>query len=122
MSDSATAKKPRIYTLSLAAVYPLYQQKVERKGRSAADVDTVVLWLTGYDEAGLRDQLERRVDLETFFRQAPQINPNAHLITGRICGVRVEEIEDDITRQARYLDKLVDEVAQGRAMEKILRS
>lgn len=115
-------KKPRIYTMTFASVYPMYSQKAERKGRTKQEVDTIIFWLTGYDEASLQRQIDDGVDMETFFAQAPQINPNASLITGVICGYRVEEIEDAVMQKIRYLDKLVDELAKGRPMEKILRS
>ena len=115
-------RNERVFKMSFASVYPLYIQKVERKGRERADVDTVVCWLTGYDEAGLRTQIDKAVDLETFFMEAPQINPNVSKITGVICGVRVEEIEDSLMQKIRWLDKLVDEVAKGKKMEKILRT
>jgi hypothetical protein len=111
----------RIFASSFASIYPLYVAKVERKGRSSADVDTVVRWLTGYDEDGLRSAIDEGVDLQTFFEKAPEPNPRASLITGVICGVRVEEIEDPLMQQLRYLDKLVDEVARGKKMESILR-
>ena len=107
--------------MAFSRVYPLLLQKVERKGRSKAELDTVVFWLTGYDEAGLALQINKNVDLETFFADAPLINPNASQIKGVICGIRVEEIEDPLMQQIRWLDKLVDELAKGKAMEKILR-
>lgn len=111
----------RVYKLRFASVYPLYIQKAEKKGRTKADVDTVIFWLTGYNEQTLQEQIDRNSDLETFFAQAPQINPNVSKITGVICGYRVEEIEDKLMQKIRYLDKLVDELAKGKAMEKILR-
>lgn len=111
----------RIFRMPFANVYPLYVQKASKKGRTQAEVDTVIYWLTGYDEATLRQQIAQNVDFETFFGQAPLINPNASKITGMICGYRVEEIEDKLMQQIRYLDKLVDELAKGKAMEKILR-
>lgn len=111
----------KIYRLKLNKVYPLLLQKVERKGRSKAELDEVIYWLTGFDEAGLKEQLEQDVDYETFFYNAPALNPNAPLITGVICGIRVENIEDPLVQKARWLDKLVDELAKGKAMEKILR-
>jgi hypothetical protein len=111
----------RIFAVKFADVYPLYVQKAERKGRTKAEVDQVVRWLTGYDQAGLRKQIRQGSDLEAFFAQAPSVNPNSSLITGSVCGVRVEEVEDPLMRMIRCLDKLVDELAQGRAMEKILR-
>lgn len=114
-------KKPRIYTMTFASVYPLLVAKAEKKGRAKAEVDEVIYWLTGYDQVSLQQQLESNADMEAFFAQAPQINPNASLIKGVICGCRVEEIEDETTRNVRYLDKLVDELAKGKPMEKILR-
>lgn len=114
-------KTPRIYTIKFSTVYPLYIEKVEKKGRTKEEVDEVIYWLTGYDEDSLQQQINKEVDMETFFKEAPQINPNAVLIKGVICGYRVEEIEDEMTQQIRYLDKLIDELAKGKAMEKILR-
>ncbi len=111
----------RVFRMSFAGVYPLYVAKAERKGRSKAEVDAVIHWLTEYDEHSLQEQIEKRVDFETFFAQAPRINPNVAKITGLICGYRVEEIEDKLMQQIRYLDKLVDELAKGKAMDKILR-
>lgn len=111
----------RIFKMPFASVYPLYVQKAEKKGRTKDDVDTVICWLTGYGRELLQQQIDRNVDFETFFAEAPQINPNASKITGVICGYRVEEIEDKLMQQIRYLDKLVDELAKGKAMEKILR-
>ena len=111
----------RVYKMLFSSVYPLYIQKVERKGHTKAELDTVIYWLTGYDEKTLKQQIDAKVDFETFFAEAPQMNPNASKITGVICGYRIEEIEDELMRKVRYLDKLVDEVAKGRAMEKILR-
>ena len=113
--------KTRVYKLIFASVYPLYIKKVESKGRTKAELDTVIFWLTGYDEHTLQQQLDKRSDLETFFAEAPLFNPNASKITGVICGYRVEEIEDKLIQKTRYLDKVVDELAKGRAMEKILR-
>lgn len=107
--------------MSFSSVYPLYIQKVEKKGRTKEEVDEIIFWLTGYDEANLQQQIADGVDLETFFTQVPAMNPNASLITGVICGYRVEEIEDELTRQVRYLDKLIDELAKGKTMDKILR-
>ncbi|MBC2263665.1 DUF2200 domain-containing protein [Listeria booriae] len=114
-------KKPRIYTMSFASVYPLYIQKAEKKDRTKAEVDEIIFWLTGYDEASLQQVLDQEIDFETFFTQAPAMNPNTSLITGVICGYRVEEIEDKVMQQVRYLDKLIDELAKGKTMEKILR-
>lgn len=112
----------RIYKMIFSKVYPMYVQKAEKKGRTKDEVDAVIFWLTGYDERGLQEQIEKEVDFETFFAEAPQINPNADKITGVVCGVRVEEIDDPLIQNARRLDKLVDELAKGKAMEKILRS
>ncbi|EGP9696710.1 DUF2200 domain-containing protein [Listeria welshimeri] len=114
-------KKPRIYTMSFASVYPLYIQKVEKKGRTKEEVDEIIFWLTGYNEDSLQQVIDKEIDFETFFEQAPKMNPNASLITGVICGYRVEEIEDKLMQQIRYLDKLIDELAKGKKMEKILR-
>ncbi|EAH4444181.1 DUF2200 domain-containing protein [Listeria innocua] len=114
-------KKPRIYTMSFASVYPLYIQKVEKKDRTKEEVDEIIFWLTSYDQASLQKAIDQEIDFETFFEQAPKMNPNASLITGVICGYRVEEIEDKLMQQIRYLDKLVDELAKGKKMEKILR-
>jgi hypothetical protein len=114
--------RPRLSATAFSTVYPLYIKKVERKGREKAEVDMVTCWLTGYDEQGLQAQIERGVDFEAFFAEAPRINPNAHKITGLICGIRVEEIEDPLMQKIRWLDKLVDEVANGKPMEKVLRS
>ncbi|WP_426623000.1 DUF2200 domain-containing protein [Leifsonia sp. McL0607] len=111
----------KVFASSFASIYPLYVAKVERKGRSGTDVDTVVRWLTGYDEKGLMSAIDRGVDLQTFFEEAPELNPRASLITGVVCGVRVEEIDDPMMRKLRYMDKLVDEVARGKKMESILR-
>lgn len=111
----------KIFATPFSAVYPYYIQKAEKKGHSKADVDTIICWLTGYDQKNLDKQLELNVDFETFFREAPEMNPNTSLITGLICGYRVESIEDPLMQQIRYLDKLVDELAKGKKMEKILR-
>ncbi|PVU83440.1 DUF2200 domain-containing protein [Cellulomonas sp. WB94] len=111
----------RIFAFSFARIYALYIAKVQRKGRTQAEVDEVISWLTGYDAAGLERVIATEVDLETFFAQAPALNPHASLITGLICGYRVEEIEDPLMQQIRYLDKLVDELAKGRKMTAILR-
>ncbi len=114
-------EKPRIFTMSFSSIYPLYIQKAEKKGRTKNEVNEIIFWLTGYNEHSLQHQIMSEVDLEMFFKQAPRINPNASLIKGVICGYRVEEIEDEVMRQIRYLDKLIDELAKGKAMEKILR-
>ena len=111
----------RIFKMSFASVYPLYVQKVEKKGRKKSEVDEVICWLTGYSPKTLAEQIKQKKDLETFFREAPALHPNARMITGVICGVRIEEIEDPLLRNIRYLDKLVDELAKGRPMEKVLR-
>ena len=107
--------------MTFASVYPMYIQKVEKKGRTKEELDEVIFWLTGYDKKMLQKQIDTKTDFETFFTKAPQLNPNASKITGVICGYRIEEIEDKLMRKIRYLDKLVDELAKGRAMEKILR-
>jgi hypothetical protein len=107
--------------MSFASVYPLYVAKAEKKGRTKAEVDEVIRWLTGYSQKGLDTQLKKRTDFETFFAQAPQMNPSRALIKGVVCGVRVEDIGEPLMREIRYLDKLVDELAKGKAMEKILR-
>src|SRR6476661_4609434 len=111
----------RVYRMTFASVYPLYIKKVERKGRTKAEVDEVIFWLTGYNQKTLQRQIDKKTDFETFFAQAPQLNPNVSKITGLICGYRVEEIEDKLMQKIRYLDKLVDELAKGKAMEKVLR-
>ena len=110
-----------IYKMIFSKVYPMYVKKAEKKGRAKDEVDTVIYWLTGYDEDGLRAQIDNDVNFETFFSEAPQINPNAGKITGVICGVRVEDIDDPLIQNARRLDKLVDELAKGKAMDKVLR-
>ncbi len=112
----------RVYKMLFSSVYPLYIKKVERKGHTKEELDTVICWLTGYDKKALQKQIDKKVDFETFFAEAPLLNPNATKITGMICGYRIEEIEDPLMRKVRYMDKLVDEVANGRKMEKILRS
>ncbi len=112
----------RIFKMPFARVYPMYIQKAEKKGRTKNEVDTIIYWLTGYDAASLKMQIDRNTDFESFFAEAPQINPNVSKITGLVCGIRVENIEDRLMQQIRYLDKLVDELAKGKAMEKILRS
>ena len=114
--------KHRVFAMKFATVYPMYVAKAERKNRTRKEVDQIICWLTGYDQAGLRRQIERGSDLETFFAEAPSINPNTSLIKGVVCGVRVEEIEDPLMQKIRYLDKLIDELAKGRPLEKILRS
>ena len=113
--------KHRIYTTSFASVYPLYVAKAEKKGRTKAEVDEVIAWLTGYRQKELKTQLEKHTDLETFFTQAPKMNPARALIRGLVCGIRVEDIKEPTMREIRYLDKLIDELAKGKAMDKILR-
>ena len=113
--------KPRIYTVGFTRVYPLYIAKAEKKGRTKADVDEIICWLTGYSQKELEAQMEKQTDLETFFAEAPRLNPSRALITGMICGVRVEEIKERTMQEIRYLDKLIDELAKGKAIEKILR-
>ncbi len=115
-------KKHPIYTMSFASVYPHYLTKAEKKGRTKSDVDTIIRWLTGYSQKKLEAQLEKRTDFETFFAQAPTMNPLRTLIKGVVCGIRVEDVEEPLMREIRYLDKLIDELARGKAMEKILRS
>ncbi|MEO8103142.1 MAG: DUF2200 domain-containing protein [Betaproteobacteria bacterium] len=113
--------KHRMFTTEFSKVYPLYIQKAERKDRTKKEVDQIICWLTGYTQAGLEKQIEQRNDIETFFAEAPAIHPNTSLIKGVVCGVRVEEVEDPLMQKIRYLDKLIDELAKGKAMEKILR-
>lgn len=113
--------KHPIFTMPFAKVYPLYVQKAERKNRTKAEIDQIICWLTGYDQAGLQQQIELENDFETFFAQAPAIHPNSSLIKGVVCGVRVEEVDDPLMQKIRYLDKLIDELAKGKSMEKILR-
>src|SRR5215467_12285227 len=113
--------KHRIYTMSFARVYPEYVAKAQKKGRTKAEVNEIVGWLTGYSQEALEAQLEKQTDVETFFAEAPRLNPSRALIKGVICGVRIEEIEEPTMREIRYLDKLIDELAKGKAMEKILR-
>jgi hypothetical protein len=114
-------EKPRIFTTPFASIYPLYIQKAEKKGRAKTEVDAVICWLTGYNQQTLQQQIDQNNDIETFFTQAPQINPNASKIAGKICGHRVEEIDDKLMQKIRWLDKLIDELAKGKSMEKILR-
>lgn len=113
--------KHKIYTTSFAKVYPYYVAKAERKNRTQAEVDEIIRWLTGYTKVGFKSQLDKEVDFETFFSKAPNLNPSRKLITGVICGVKIEEIEDPLMKEIRYLDKLIDELARGKVMEKILR-
>lgn len=114
-------EKHRIYTMSFASVYPLYIAKAEKKGRTKGEVDEVIRWLTGYSQQELEEQLERRTDFETFFAEAPELNPSRTLIKGMVCDIRVEDISEPTMREIRYLDKLIDELAKGKIMEKILR-
>ncbi len=114
-------KKPRIYSMSFSSVYPLYIAKAEKKGRTKEEVDEIIYWLTGYDKKGFKNQLNKEVDLETFYVQAPRMNPSRNLIKGIICGVRVEDIKEPTMQSLRYLDKLIDELAAGKSMDKILR-
>ena len=116
--DKATE---RVYRMAFGSVYPLYVQKAERKGRTKGEVDEIITWLTGYDTQAIGDLVRNGIDFENFFHQSPSFNPNASKVTGVICGYRVEEIDDEIIRKVRYLDKLIDELAKGKAMEKILR-
>jgi hypothetical protein len=111
----------RIFTTAFAKVYPMYVQKAERKNRTKEEVDQIICWLTGYNEVGLRQQIEQQNDFRTFFARAPAMHPNTSLIKGVVCGVRVEDVEDPLMQKIRYLDKLIDELAKGKAMEKILR-
>ena len=113
--------KHRIFTTKFSSVYPHYVNKAERKDRTKKEVDEIIRWLTGYDQKGLNKQIKQEVDFETFFAQAPKMHPNAALIKGVVCGVRVEEVEDPLMQKIRYLDKLIDELAKGKKMEKILR-
>ncbi|HVK75155.1 MAG TPA: DUF2200 domain-containing protein [Kofleriaceae bacterium] len=120
--SGGAAKKPRVFAISFASVYPLYVEKAEKKGRTKEEVDEVIAWLTGYRGASLARAIATRVDLEAFFDQAPRMNPKAGLITGVVCGVRVEDIADPLMQKIRYLDKLVDELARGKRLESILRA
>lgn len=122
MAQKASENKHRIYTTSFASVYPHYVTKAEKKDRTKAEVDEVIRWLTGYSQKRLESQLDQESDFETFFAKAPRMNPDRTLITGVVCGVRVEDVEEPTMREIRYLDKLVDELAKGRPMEKILRT
>jgi len=118
---TASMDQTRVFKMSFAGVYPLYIKKAERKGRTKEEVDAIICWLTGYDQQALQNQIDKKIDLQTFFDEAPALNPNATKITGVICGYRVEEIEDKLMQKIRYMDKLVDELAKGKALEKILR-
>lgn len=114
-------KLEKVYAINFASLYPLYVKKAEKKGRTKAEVDQIIFWLTGHKAASLKKVLDAGVDLKTFYAKAPRFQPNATLIKGLVCGVRVEDVEDETMRKIRYLDKLIDELAQGKAMEKILR-
>lgn len=111
----------RIFAMPFAKVYPMYIQKAEKKGRTKAEVDEIICWLTGYTQAGLQQAIDKQTDFENFFGKAPKLNPNCHLITGVVCGVRVEDVADPLMQKIRWLDKLIDELAKGKAMDKILR-
>ena len=113
--------KNRVFAMKFSGVYPMYVQKAERKNRTKKEVDQIICWLTGYDQKGLQQQIKKETDFETFFAQAPAIHPNSSLIKGVVCGIRVEEIDDPLMQKIRYLDKLIDELAKGKSMEKILR-
>ena len=117
-----TKNYDRVFAMAFSKVYPLYIQKAENKKRTKEEVDQVICWLTGYDEKGLKNQIDKNNSFETFFAEAPAINPNVSLIKGVVCGIRVEDIEDPLMRNIRYMDKLVDELAKGKALEKILRT
>ncbi|HEX2672541.1 MAG TPA: DUF2200 domain-containing protein [Polyangiaceae bacterium] len=119
--SDAPPKQPRIFTMSFASVYPLYVQKAERKGRTKQEVDEIIAWLTGYSSAQLQRVIDDRIDFETFFERAPRINPNVRLITCVVCGVRVEDVAEPLMKKIRYLDKLIDELAKGKALAAILR-
>ena len=114
-------EKHRVYAMSFASVYPHYVAKAEKKGHTKKEVDEIICWLTGYDQKGLREQLKEKTDFETFFAKAPRLNPSRKLIKGVICGIRVEDIKEPLMQEIRFLDKLIDELAKGKAMEKILR-
>jgi hypothetical protein len=120
-SVSTSEKKPRIFTTPFGSVYPLYVQKAAKKGRTKEEVDAIITWLTGYDGEQLQHAIDAEVDFEAFFARAPRMSPNVGLITGVVCGVRVEDVADPLMQKIRYLDKLIDELAKGKAMEKILR-
>jgi hypothetical protein len=117
-----SSNNARVFKMSFASVYPLYIQKVEKKGHTKAELDAIIFWLTGYNQQTLQQQIDNKNSFETFFAQAPQMNPNVSKITGVICGYRVEDIEDKLMQKIRYMDKLVDELAKGKKMEKILRA
>jgi hypothetical protein len=120
-AEGMTMPENRVFAMKFAKVYPLYVQKAQRKNRTQAEVDQIICWLTGYDQSGLQRQIEKESDFATFFAEAPKFHPNSSLIKGVVCGIRVEEIEDPLMQKIRYLDKLIDELAKGKSMEKILR-
>jgi hypothetical protein len=120
-TEGATKPRHPVFAMKFAKVYPMYVLKAESKGRTKKEVDQIICWLTGYDQAGLQKQIDQEVDFETFYAQAPAYHPNSSLITGVVCGIRVEEIQDPLMKKLRHLDKLIDELAKGKAMEKILR-
>src|SRR5262245_54781215 len=120
-TEGEAKPRHRVFAMKFSKVYPMYVQKAESKGRSKKEVDQIICWLTGYDQVGLQRQIEQEVDFETFYAQAPAYHPNSALITGVVCGIRVEDIEDPLMQRLRHLDKLIDELAKGKAMEKILR-
>jgi hypothetical protein len=120
-TEGATKPRHPVFAMKFAKVYPMYVLKAESKGRTKKEVDQIICWLTGYDQAGLQKQIKQEVDFETFYNQAPAYHPNSSLITGVVCGIRVEDIEDPLMKKLRHLDKLIDELAKGKAMEKILR-
>jgi hypothetical protein len=122
MNQKPTTDKHRIYTMSVAGVYPHYVAKAEKKGRTAAEVDEIIRWLTGYSQMAFEAHLQKRTNFEAFFAEAPELNPKRALITGSICGVKLAEIQDPLMKEVRYLDKLIDELAKGKAMNKILRA
>lgn len=119
--DGDSMNNEKVFSMKFSKVYPLLVAKAERKGRTKVEVDAIISWLTGYNSEQIQEQLKKEVDYKTFFEQAPQMNPNCHLITGSVCGIKVQEIEDPLMQKIRYLDKLIDELAKGKAMEKILR-
>ena len=121
LTSTTTPTKPRVYSYSFASIYPMYIAKAEKKGRTKAEVDAIIKWLTGYSGKKFDAAMEKKFDLETFYKKAPKMNPKRKLITGIVCGVKVQEIKDKTMREIRYLDKLIDELAQGKPMEKILR-
>ena len=122
MKKEDTTKKHRIYTMSFARTYPYYVAKAEKKGRTKGELDKIIRWLTGYSQKGLEKQIKKDTNFETFFNEAPELNPLRRLVKGVVCGVRVEDIKDPLMREVRYMDKMIDELAKGKVMEKILRA